>query len=53
MEQKYTPMILNFFLNLMNTKDVFDNSTSRVLGVRDPKHNPDDRVSIYRLYSIE
>lgn len=53
MEQKYTPTILNFFLNLLKTKEVFDNSHGRVLPITNPKHQPEDRLSIYRLYSVE
>lgn len=53
MEQKYTPQALNFFLNLMKINEVFDNRTTRVVNTCNPEHRPDDRLSIYRLYSLE
>lgn len=53
MEQHYTPQILNFFLNLMKTKEVFENTSTRVHQEAFPKHKAEDRLSIYRLYSVE
>lgn len=53
MDLKYSPQILNFFLNLLKTNEVFDNKSTRVIGVHNPKHHPEDRLSIYRLYSVE
>ena len=46
-------MQLNFFLNLLKSKETFNNKSTRIHSVSNPKHDPEERLSIYRLYSIE
>jgi Ca2+-binding EF-hand superfamily protein len=53
MDQKYSAPVFNLFLNLLKVDEVFDNTTGRVDLINNPGHKSSDRLSIYRLYSVE